>query len=125
VYGGRFVMALIKTYKELEIWKRGMDLTTMVYSVSSKLPDEEKYGLLSQMRRSAISIPSNIAEGSARNSIKEFIQFLYITLGSLAELETQLLICERLGLMSVEEPLKLVEEIRRKTLNYIKYLKTK
>jgi four helix bundle protein len=118
-------MALIKTYKELEIWKRGMDLTTIVYSVSSKLPDEEKYGLLSQMRRSAISIPSNIAEGSARNSIKEFIQFLYITLGSLAELETQLLICERLGLMSVEEPLKLVEEIRRKTLNYIKYLKTK
>ena len=118
-------MALIKTYKDLEIWQKGMDLTILVYDLSGNLPPEERYGLNSQMRRSAVSVPSNIAEGSARNTMKEFIQFLYVSLGSLAELETQLIICLRLKYISSEETLKNIEEIRRKILNYIKYLKTK
>ena len=118
-------MALIKTYKELDIWLLGMELTDGVYRITSKLPEVEKYGMTAQMRRSAISIPSNIAEGSARNSFKEFVQFLHIALGSIAELETQLLIAERQGLLSVDETVKLLEELRRKTLSYIKHLKTK
>jgi four helix bundle protein len=118
-------MGLIKTYKDLEIWQKGMDLTVMVYEFSSALPSEEKYGLVSQMRRSAISFPSNIAEGSTRSSVKEFIHFLNIALGSLAELETQLIICKRLKFKTPDSLIKQIEEIRKKNLNYIKYLKSR
>ena len=84
------------SFKDLEVWKRGIDLVEDVYSLTAKFPANEQFGLASQMRRSAISIPSNISEGQGRKNAKEFIQFLYIAKGSLAEIETQLIICERL-----------------------------
>ena len=86
----------IKTHKDLDVWKKSMDLVEEVYRLTKGFPDSEKYGLINQIRRCAISVPSNIAEGSARNTSKETTQFCYIALGSLAELETQLLIAERL-----------------------------
>ena len=87
----------MRTHKELLVWQKSMLLVEEVYRLVKMLPKEETYALSDQMRRAAISIPSNIAEGNARNSPKEFQQFLYISLGSAAELETQLLICQRLG----------------------------
>ena len=117
-------MGLIKTYKDLDIWQKGMDLSVLIYEVTKKFPVDEKFGLISQMRRCAVSIPSNIAEGSARNSYKEFVKFLHIALGSLAELETQLLLATRLGYLEKDFQIQ-TEEIRRKTLNYAKHLKTK
>ena len=97
------------THKDLEVWKKSMDLVEDVYNLMKQLPENEKYGLISQIKRSSISIPSNIAEGAARGSTKEFIRFLDIASGSLSELETQLLLLERLGFCSTEEILS--EEI--------------
>ena len=82
----------MKTHKDLEVWKNGITLVTDIYQITKNYPKEEVYGLTSQIRRAAVSIPSNIAEGAARNYEKEFIQFLYIAFGSLSELETQLII---------------------------------
>ncbi|HEY7532009.1 MAG TPA: four helix bundle protein [Nitrospiraceae bacterium] len=87
-----------KTHKNLDVWNKAMDLATEVYSITDQFPKEELFGLVSQTRRAAVSIPSNIAEGAARNSRKEYIQFLYVALGSVAELETQLLLATRLKL---------------------------
>jgi four helix bundle protein len=87
------VVGIDKPHKDLDVWKMSMELCRDVYKISKILPDEEKYGLTSQIKRAVISIPSNIAEGAARNSKKEFIQFLSIAQGSLAELETQLVLC--------------------------------
>lgn len=84
-------------YKELLVWQKGMHLAKAVYQLTAGFPPDEKYGLTSQMRRAAVSIPSNIAEGQARHGTKEFIQFLYHTSGSLAELETQVLLSIDLG----------------------------
>ena len=84
-------------YKDLEIWKRSMVLTKEVYTISKKLPTSEKYGLISQMQRASSSIPTNIAEGSGRNTKKEYIRYINIANGSLYELETQLLLTEDLG----------------------------
>lgn len=84
-------------YKQLKVWQKAMDLTIEVYDLIKKLPKEEIYGLSDQMRRSVVSIPSNIAEGQGRNSDREFVNFLSIARGSLWELETQLEICKRLG----------------------------
>ena len=84
-------------HKDLDIWKESIELTKKIYLITKNFPKEEIYGLTSQIRRSCISIPSNIAEGSARNHDKEFIQFLYISLGSLAELDTQLIISKEIG----------------------------
>ena len=86
----------MKTHKDLDIWKRGIGFVEHIYKVTAKFPREEIYGLTSQIRRSAISYPSNIAEGAARSSKKEFIKFSYIALGSLSEAETQLIIAEKL-----------------------------
>ena len=85
------------THKDLEVWKKSMDLVVDVYKLMKQLPESEKYGLISQIKRSSISIPSNIAEGAGRASTKEFIRFLDIATGSLSELETQLLLVQRLG----------------------------
>ncbi|MDE5874558.1 MAG: four helix bundle protein [Muribaculaceae bacterium] len=83
-------------YKELRVWQRSMDLTEEVYTLVRQLPREEVYALSEQMRRAAVSVPSNIAEGHGRNSHKDFVKFLGIARGSLLELETQLEICGRL-----------------------------
>lgn len=84
-------------YKQLKVWQKAMDLTTEIYKLVRLLPKEETYALSDQMRRAAVSIPSNIAEGQGRNSDKEFVNFLSVARGSLWELETQIEICERLG----------------------------
>ncbi len=90
----------MKNHKDLDVWQLSMDLVTDIYKLTYEFPKEELYGLSNQMRRAAVSIPSNIAEGAARNSKKEFIQFLHISLGSLAEVETQLIISNNLGFAS-------------------------
>lgn len=86
----------IKSYKDLIVWQRGMELVVLVYVLTKRFPKEEMYGLVSQMRRSVVSIPSNIAEGKCRNSRKEYMQFLRIAYASGAELETQMEISKRL-----------------------------
>ena len=93
----------MKCYRELLVWQRGIDLVVDVYKLSRKLPTEERYALCSQMHRAALSIPANIAEGHARSSSKEFLRFLSISLGSLAELETHLTIAHKLTYISFEE----------------------
>lgn len=84
----------ISSYKELIVWQKAMDLTKEIYKISGKLPQIENYGLTSQMRRSAVSVPSNIAEGYQRRGRQEFLHFLSIAKGSLAELQTQALLCK-------------------------------
>ena len=116
---------MIKTHKDLEIWEESIELVINIYKTLEKFPDSEKFVLASQMQRAVISIPSNIAEGAARQSRKEFIKYLYIALGSLSELETQLIISERLGYLKEKSLFASIEKIRRKILNFIKYLKNK
>lgn len=86
----------MSNYKELLIWQKSIQLVTDIYKLTKTFPKEELYGLASQMQRAVVSIPSNIAEGNDRNSRKEFSQFLRIARGSLAELETQIIISEKL-----------------------------
>jgi four helix bundle protein len=88
------------THKDLDVWKLGIDLVEQVYKLTATFPKEELYGLVSQIRRAAVSIPANIAEGAARQSQKEYVQFLYIGLSSLSELETHLEIAKRLVLLT-------------------------
>lgn len=88
---------IITTYKDLIVWQKAMDLVTIVYELTEQLPRYEIYGLVSQMRRSVVSIPSNIAEGRRRGSRKELRRFLLIAFSSGAELETQIEICKRLS----------------------------
>ena len=87
-------------YRDLKVWQKAVDLVLKIYELTSSFPDKEKYGLVGQMNRSVISIPSNIAEGAGRNNPKEFYQFLGIAKGSLAELETQIEISKRLVYMN-------------------------
>ena len=113
-------------HKELDVWKKAMDLVAMVYEVSKTFPVEERFGLTSQMRRSAVSIPSNIAEGSARKGDKELIQFMYIALGSLAELETQYLIALRLSFIKSNKKLEdLITEVTKLLLGFKNYIQNK
>ena len=118
-------MSVVKTHKDLDIWKRGITFVEQIYKATANFPKEKLYGLTSQLRRAAISYPSNIAEGAARSSTKEFIKFLYISLGSLSELETQLIIADKLGHIRGSELPEEVEALRRMTLSFIKYLKSK
>jgi four helix bundle protein len=94
-----------RSHEDLRVWQLAMSLAAEVYRNTSMLPVEERYGLQSQMRRAAVSIPSNIAEGAARGSSAEFARFLAISLGSLAELETQLLLCQDLKFLARREEL--------------------
>ena len=97
-------MNSIKSYRDLLVWQKSMDLAQSIYSITARYPPEERFGLTAQMRRAAVSIPSNIAEGSSRNSTGEYLNFLGIARGSLAELETQLMLAERLSLSPVPAP---------------------
>ena len=92
----------MKSHKDLDVWRLAIDLASDVYEVTKTFPKDERYGMTVQMRRSAISIASNIAEGAARQGDKEFVQFLHIALGSVSELDTQLEIAMRVNLTSVE-----------------------
>jgi four helix bundle protein len=113
----------VATHKDLQIWQAGIDLVEQVYHLTTLFPQTEIYGLSSQMRRASVSVPSNIAEGAARRGEKEFVQFLYISLGSLSELETQCLIARRLGYVEDHPAFDMIEALRRKLLKFIRYLK--
>ena len=90
------------SYKELKVWRLGMQIVSKVYHLTRGFPDDERFGLTSQMRRCAVSVPSNIAEGHARGATKDMIRFLAIARGSLAELETQLILAQHLGMATKE-----------------------
>ena len=99
---------------DLDVWKFSMDLVEEIYRISGTFPSSEVYGLTSQIRRAAVSIPSNIAEGAARQGSKEFVQFLYIALGSLAEVETQILLAQRLHyLLDIHAILGMITKIKK------------
>ena len=105
-----------QSYKDLVVWQKGIELAKLIYKVTAQFPGEEKFGLVSQMRRAAVSIPSNIAEGQARHTTGEFIQFISHGEGSVAELETQIILavelefCAKNAVLSAYE---LLDEIRR------------
>lgn len=117
----------IKSFQDLKIWQKGINLVEEIYKISRTFPKEEIYGLQSQIRRSVVSIPSNIAEGFARFHNKEYRNFLYIALGSCAELTTQTIIAARLHYIEKIEADKVIseiEEISKMTMNLIKKLNT-
>jgi four helix bundle protein len=117
-----------KHYKELLVWQKGMNLAKLVYKLTVSFPADERFGIVSQLRRAAVSIPSNIAEGQARRGTKEFLQFLSIAEGSLAELETQLLLslelqsCQKAqtepALKEIDELQKMIGALKRKLSSY-------
>ncbi len=108
-----------KTHKDLVVWQKAMDFVEEVYKLTEGMPSSELYGLTSQIRRAAVSVPSNIAEGAARNHDKEFLQFLYVALGSVAEVETQLLLAERLKFVP-EAPIDNLSEVKKLLLGLIR-----
>lgn len=115
----------ISSYKDLLVWQKGIVVCEKVYIITEKFPREEIYGLTSQMRRAAVSIPSNIAEGRNRGTRKDFIQFLRIALGSTSELETQIEIARKLpqtNKLSYEEIAILLEEVSKMLTSMIKKL---
>lgn len=102
---------MLRTYKDLLVWQRSFELVARIYEVPRKLPDEEKFGLISQMRRAAVSIPSNIAEGYARDSTRDYVRLLWIAKGSLAELETQVMLSKRLALLGETDTETILNEL--------------
>ena len=93
----------LQSYRELEVWKAAMDLAEQCYLATRSFPKEELFGMTSQIRRAAASIPANIAEGQGREHTKEFLQFLSVARGSLMEVETHLVLCQRVGLLKQEQ----------------------
>lgn len=103
-------------YRDLMVWRKALDLAEAIYEATSHWPRDERFGLISQVRRAAVSVASNIAEGAARRSTGEFVQFVGMSRGSLAEAETQLLLAERLGYLPASDSAALLgatEEISR------------
>ncbi len=116
----------LESFKQLEVWKRAMELTKEIYATTSKFPKEEIYGLTSQMRRAAVSIPSNIAEGYKRRNIGEYIQFLCIADASAAELETQIILSKDLFLNNdFIKAESLLQEVQKMLFSMIKQLNAK
>ena len=117
---------LEKPHKKLDVWKKSIELVQKIYELTKTLPKIEEYGLTNQMRRAAISVPANISEGAARQTKKEFIQFLHMAQGSLSELDTHLEITLRLGYMkeiSLQELSTLMNDIDKMLTGLIKSLK--
>jgi len=115
----------MKTHQDLDVWRKAIGFVTQVYIYTESFPNSEIYGLTNQIRRASVSIPSNIAEGAARNTSKDFSHFLAITLGSIAELETQLIISNNLGYLNREQFEELTSSlisIRKMTLGLKKSL---
>ncbi len=116
----------VKSYKELDVWKKGIEIVDRVYKITENFPKKELYALALQMQKSAVSIPSNIAEGFARSHSAEYRQFLHIALGSCAELETQLIITLRRNYSAQKEIYDLQEDLdheSRMIMNLIKSLR--
>ena len=108
--------AKVRGYKDLLVWRKGIELVKQIYQLTRHFPADERFGLISQMRRAAVSIPSNLAEGQARNTTGEFVQFVSHAEGSLAELETQLVLAVELGYSSSTQvacATELVSELKR------------
>ncbi len=101
----------MKTHKDLDVYKKSIELVKTVYALTAMYPKDEMFGLTSQMRRASVSIPSNIAEGAARQSDREFVQFLYISLGSLSELDTQIDISAELGFVNPQASVEIQSKI--------------
>lgn len=121
-------MEKIISHKDLNVWKKAIELVVLVYQITQSFPKEEIYALTSQMRRSASSIPANIAEGSGRRNSGEFRQFLHIALGSASELETYLIISERLEYLNkedVERITDLLNEVMKMLVGLIRKLNNK
>ena len=117
----------MRNFKELEVWKESRVLTKDIYLLTNFLPQDEKFGLISQIRRCVISIASNIAEGAAKDSQKDFLRYLQISLGSSFELESPLILCVDLELISktqMENHLENIERIQKRISSLIKYVKT-
>ena len=115
-------------FEKLKIWQKAMDIAVEVYEVSSLLPNDEKFNLIHQIKKCAVSIPSNIAEGSGRNSDKEFVQFLGIANGSTFELITQLILAKRLNLVSeelIQPTINQLVEVSNMNFSFQKSLKEK
>lgn len=116
----------MKSHYDLDVWKESISLVENIYRITKAFPKDEIYGLTSQIKRAAVSVPSNIAEGAARQGTKEFMQFLYIALGSLSEVETQLVIAEKLGFINkIDSIMEQIIDIKRMLFGLIKYLKGK
>ena len=112
-------------HKELDVWKESILLVEMIYGLSKLLPKEELFNLTNQIRRAAVSVPSNISEGCARKSDKEVLNFCFISIGSLAEIETQLIIVNRIYHIDVEKELSQTEKTKKILLGFIRYIKSK
>lgn len=105
-----------QSYKDLVVWKKGIELAKLIYKLTAKFPSEEKFGIIAQMRRAAVSIPSNIAEGQARHTTGEFIQFISHAEGSTAELDTQIILSVELNFCAKENVLaayEIIDELKR------------
>jgi four helix bundle protein len=104
---------VLNSFKDLTVWQKSYELVKEIYKITDTLPKHEQFGLMSQMRRCAVSVPSNIAEGQQRHNIKEYKQFIGVAQGSAAELETQLLLCKDLYSKAIKEPLALLYEVQK------------
>ena len=102
---------IIQSHRDLLVWQKGMDLVVAIYRITQKLPSYEQFGLISQLRRAAVSIPSNIAEGYGRQSSGSYRQFLSVSRGSLLELETQIELCVRLGYLTQSDTASILADI--------------
>ena len=119
---------MLKNYKELNVWQKSYELCLKIYQITAKFPNEERYGLTSQIRRSAVSIPSNVAEGYGRKTTLDYIRMLYISYGSVCELETQILLAGDLGFIDkgeLDTAKKDIAEIERMLKALIKSLENK
>jgi len=119
---------MLKNYKELQVWQKAYQFCLNLYKLTKTFPQEERFGIVSQMRRAALSIPSNIAEGYGRKTTKEYVYSLHIAYGSLCELETQILLSGDLGYISVDHTINLqtdLGEIERMLKSLIKSLEKK
>lgn len=114
----------ISSFRDLIIWQKGLDIAKEIYEITKSFPKEEIFGLTSQIRRSAVSISSNIAEGRGRSSKKDFVNFLYIAQGSLFEVETQLILAKEIYKVDLKDLPKMIEDEQKMLSGIIKKLKT-
>lgn len=118
----------MRPHEKLDVWKNSVELVTRIYDATRQFPSDERYGLTSQIRRAAVSIPANLAEGAARMHDKEFLNFISIAQGSSSELETELLIANNLGYLKDDELLRIVNDVNlvaRQMIGLSNHLKNK
>jgi four helix bundle protein len=117
-----------RSHKDLIVWRKALDLATLIYRITARFPRFELFGLASQLRRAAVSVPSNIAEGTARRTTREFVAYLHFARGSLAELETQILLAVQVGYLDEVETLQVqrgIDEVGRLINGVLRSLKTR